>query len=77
MITTEQKDVIQNSIHDCVVRTKAYYEKNTDSTLQKIVWMLEILRMFLDAMTMFIDELGNLSKKVDEKIYWELKKDED
>ena len=69
MITTEQ--------HDCVVRTKAYYEKNTDSTLQKIVWMLEILRMFLDAMTMFIDELGNLSKKVDEKIYWELKKDED
>ena len=41
------------------------------------MWMLEILRMFLDAMTMFIDELGNLSKKVDEKIYWELKKDED
>ena len=73
MINPEQKEVIQNSIHDCVVKTKAYYERNTDSTLQKIVWMLEILRMFLDAMTMFIDELGKLSNKVDEKIYWELK----
>jgi hypothetical protein len=73
-MSPEQKEVINNSIHDCVVRTKAYYERNTDSTLQKIVWMLEITRMFIDALTMFIDELGKLSNKVDEKVFWELRK---
>ena len=73
-MSPEQKEVITNSIHDCVVRTKAYYERNTDSTLQKIVWMLEITRMFIDALTMFIDELCKLSNKVDEKVFWEIRK---